>query len=104
MSTVDTPAGEQAVRPDYLGDTKIDDLARMLLELTSEVWALRDRNVILERLLSDHGVLSAGEVDAYQPDEQLASDLLAQRRSLVRRVLGAVLPSDERTAAALRDH
>jgi hypothetical protein len=90
-------------RPDYLDATRIDDLARMLLELTSEVWALRDRNVVLERLLSEHGVLTAGEVDAYQPDEQLASELLTQRRSLIRRVLGAALPSDERTAAALRD-
>jgi hypothetical protein len=94
------PAGG---RPDYLGSARTDDLARMLLELTSEVWALRDRTMILERLLVEHGVLATGEAEAYQPDDRLAAELLAQRRSLVRRVLGAALPSDERTAAALRD-
>lgn len=91
-----------AERPNYLDANRIDDLARMLMELTSEVWALRDRNMVLERVMRDRGLLDADEIDAHQPDDELSSQLLAQRSSLVRRVMGSVLPSDERTAAALR--
>lgn len=94
-------AAVAAERPQYLESARMDDLARMVTELTSELWILKDRNMILEKILEESGVLTGGAVDSYQPDATLATTLLDERRALAERIFGAILPSDERTARAL---
>lgn len=96
MSSGDTP-----VRPDYLGDARLDDVARMVFELTSELWVLKDRNLILENLLTEHGILTEGAVDRAQPDAELSQRLLEERNALASRIYGSVLDSDTRVSAAL---
>ncbi|GLY29643.1 hypothetical protein [Kineosporia sp. NBRC 101731] len=96
-------APEVPSRPTYLtGEARIDDLARMVLELTSEVWILKDRNLVLENLLATKGVLAEGEIDDVRPAAELAAVLRREREALVARVMGALLPSDDRVAAALQ--
>ncbi|MFZ2176894.1 MAG: hypothetical protein WAW17_23230 [Rhodococcus sp. (in: high G+C Gram-positive bacteria)] len=94
-------AGVATERPQYLESARLDDLARMVTELTSELWILKDRNMILEKLLEESGVLTGGAVDEYQPDATLSATLLGERRALTQRVFGAILPSDDRVARAL---
>ncbi|MCE4265439.1 hypothetical protein [Rhodococcus globerulus] len=96
MSAVATPE-----RPQYLESARLDDLARMVTELTSELWILKDRNMILEKILEDNGVLTGSAVDEYQPDVALSATLLDERRALAERIFGAISPSDERVARAL---
>ncbi|MEB7447677.1 hypothetical protein [Arthrobacter koreensis] len=93
--------GDVPNRPTYLGDSRLDDVARMVFELTSELWILKDRVLVLEDQLQRSGALAAGAVDAAVPDEELAERLGAERRRLAARVYGAVLGSDERVSAAL---
>lgn len=76
-------------QPSYLGDRTTDDLARMVTELTSEVWILRDRMIVLEHLLADLGHIESGLPDRYQPDAELSARLTTEREELVERVLGA---------------
>jgi hypothetical protein len=95
-------APQNPERATYLsGDARLDDLARMVLELTSEVWVLKDRALVLEHLLAAKGTLAEDEIDAFQPAAELAAALRREREALVARVLGAPLPSDDRVAAAL---
>lgn len=93
--------GDVPVRPNYLGDARLDDVARMVFELTSELWVLKDRTIMLEALLVENGVVAPGAVDTLQPTPELSQTLLAERKALVARVYGAVLDSDTRSAAAL---
>ncbi|GAB3273726.1 hypothetical protein [Kineosporia babensis] len=89
-------------RPTYLsGDERLDDLARMVLELTSEVWVLKDRTMVLEHLLAAKGTLAEAEIDQFQPAAELAAVLRREREALLARVLGALLPSDDRVKSAL---
>ncbi|MDI9915320.1 hypothetical protein [Rhodococcus sp. IEGM 1379] len=88
-------------RPQYLESARLDDLARMVTELTSELWILKDRNMILEKILENSGVLTSSAVDEYQPDATLSASLLDERRALAERIFGAILPSDDRVARAL---
>ncbi|CAM3224913.1 hypothetical protein NODU109028_04825 [Nocardioides dubius] len=83
-------------RPSYLGSDRLDDLARMLTELASEVWILKDRNLVLETLLTDAGVVSSASIDAYDPDPETATRIAAERSAFTARILGAVLPNDQR--------
>jgi hypothetical protein len=76
-------------RPTYLGSERADDLARMITELASEVWVLRDRVTIMEHVLEKNGVLTRHTLDTYVPDADLAEELAAARKELIERVLGA---------------
>ncbi|GAB3273756.1 hypothetical protein [Kineosporia babensis] len=67
----------------------IDGMMRMMLELASEVWVLRDRFSVLEALLAERGTLSAADLDAYQPGADLAQHLDGERAAFVRRLLDA---------------
>jgi hypothetical protein len=87
--------------PQYLSAERVDDLARMVLALTAELWQLKDRTLVLEQLLSDSGVLDAAAIDQYQPTAAFGQLLLDERRALTRRVMGALQPSPERLAAEL---
>jgi hypothetical protein len=87
--------------PRYLNGERSDDLARMILALTAELWQLKDRTLVLEQLLHDSGVLPATAIDQFQPSGEFAHRLLEQRRALTRRVMGAIATSPERLAAEL---
>jgi hypothetical protein len=87
--------------PHYLSGERTDELARMILTLTSELWQLKDRTLVLEQLLLDSGVLSADAIDQFQPGGEFSQHLLEERRALTRRVMGAIAPSPERLAAEM---
>jgi hypothetical protein len=73
----------------YLDGKINEDLARMVTELTSEVWVLRDRLMVLEHLLASQGVVAQGQLDEFVPDDELTANLQAEREALVARVIGA---------------
>ncbi|MFT4591162.1 MAG: hypothetical protein ACI80M_000476 [Gammaproteobacteria bacterium] len=68
----------------------IDKLGDALIALTHEVWVLRDRQKVLERLLADAGVLAPDAVQGFQPDDSLNAELSAEREALINNVLGAL--------------
>ncbi|QFG26205.1 hypothetical protein [Actinomadura sp. WMMB 499] len=84
----------------YLGSERLDEITRMLTELASEVWILRDRTLVLEHLLRERGQLDDGAVDALRPSGELLERLGRERGDFVGRVFGAVLDPDTRVAAA----
>lgn len=94
-------AADNSPLPQYLSSARSDDLARMILALTAELWQLKDRTLVLEHLLQERGVLSADAIDRFQPSDEFAQCLLDGRRALTRRVMGAIAPSPQRLAAEL---
>ncbi len=85
----------------YLGSARLDDLARMVAELTSELWILKDRTLVLEHLLAERGCLDPAAVDELRPSEELLARLRREREALVGRVFGAVFDADTRVKAAV---
>lgn len=85
----------------YLGSDRLDDLARMIAELTSELWVLKDRTLVLEHLLAERGCLDPAAVDELRPSEELVAKLRKEREALVGRVFGAVFDPDTRVKAAV---
>ena len=96
-------------RKPYLADEHTDQLARMMFQLLSEVWVMRDRMAVMEELLRRKGVASSEELDALVPDAGLEQRLEALRNQMVEAVLGAPLRSQETVetlvgrARAMRD-
>ena len=73
----------------YLADERFDQLARMLFQLLSEVWVMRDRMVLTEELLRRKGVMQPEEIDALVLDVALDARIEALRTEMVEAVLGA---------------
>jgi hypothetical protein len=59
-------------RPFFFADPASDKILNMVVTLSSEVWALRERLAALEAVQIRQGSLSNGEVDQYEftPDQE----------------------------------
>jgi hypothetical protein len=73
-----------------LHSTDIDHLGHALIELTKELWIVKDRQRVLEAALVDAGLLGNDAVDAYQPDAKLETKLKAERQKLVDGVINSL--------------
>ena len=80
-----TPAPE----PAFFDNPAIDNLIAVTLELGAELWVLRERNRVLERLLCEQGVVSEKLIEAYEPGVEEAARLRAERDAFVNRIFGA---------------
>ena len=65
-----------------------------LLALARELWVVRDRQLALEALLAEKGVVLGDEVDRWQPDEARQAALDAECRALVQKLASECLPSE----------
>jgi predicted nucleic acid-binding Zn-ribbon protein len=73
-----------------LDDAHSDKLLAMVMALVGEVSVLHERLDTLERLTQAKGILSIEEIEAYQPDEQVAQEREQWRREYIARVLRVV--------------
>lgn len=77
-------------KPQYFADPAVDKLLSIVMTLAGELSVTRDRLDTVERLLSKKRVLSAADVDAYQPDEAATRARDARRSAYLDRLLRAV--------------
>jgi len=77
----------------------LDRLGQALLELTKEVWVLRDRQRILEAALEQAGILDTVTIDTFEPESALAESLATERREMIQRILTAMGSSSKDNAS-----
>jgi len=75
----------------YLNERNIDDVGRMLYALLTELWIMRDRVAIMEKLLVDRGAIHPSEIDDYEPSGEFKEALEQLRDRMVTTVIGAPL-------------
>lgn len=68
----------------------IDRVADALLALTREVWVLRDRQMLLEEVLSRQGSDITAQIDQLQPSPDLQARLDKERDRLIARIAEAL--------------
>ena len=73
-------------------EARIDKLTQALLHMASELWAARDRQAVLERLLCDAGLTAPGLIDGFRPDAAMAEKLATQREAFIASVLAYLAP------------
>lgn len=69
-------------------------LLQMVLNLTRELWVVKDRQLVTEQLLAERGIDLSAEIDRYRPEGEFAQALDVQRRQLLERLLEPALPAD----------
>ncbi|MEH2238638.1 hypothetical protein [Nostoc sp.] len=77
-------------RPVYLDNPQIDNLLAIVMALTGEVSVLRERLDTIEQLLEIKGILSASEIEAYEPDAKVIKEREQWRAEYIARVLRVV--------------
>lgn len=75
--------------PVYFDNVVFDNLLDALTELAAEVWTLRDRQYVLERVLTARGEDVGAAIEAYRFSEGEA----AERKALRDRFVGQVFAS-----------
>lgn len=78
----------------YLESESLDYLARMNVELLSELWVVVDRLAVLEQVLVDNGLIGTGAVDNLKPTKSFQNRLEKLRHIVVGNVLGAPFKND----------
>ena len=68
-----------------------DLLLQVLLNLSHELWVLKDRQMVLEKLLAESGIDAAEALDGWQPDQATKDALDAQRKEFIERILAPAL-------------
>jgi len=67
-----------AKRPNQFDDPAIDTLLSIVISLGNEVYALRDRMRIIEKMLETKGTISRADIEAYKPtpeeEEEIRKD------------------------------
>lgn len=61
----------------------VDQLVAMVLELATQLWVVRERQYVLERIVERQGIDVRGAIDAWQPSEAESAELGALRQQLV---------------------
>jgi hypothetical protein len=81
-------------RPHQFDDPAIDALLSIVLSLGNEVYALRDRMRIIEKILESEGAISRADIEAYRPapeeEEEIRIDNDAFMARLFRVFEGAI--------------
>lgn len=86
---------------DYLGPESVTDVARMVMALMSEVWIMRDRQMITEHLLAVQGSVTAQQIDDFVPAGELAAKIAAERDRFARLIAGAPIAGTHRSVAQI---
>ncbi|MCC5597922.1 hypothetical protein [Nostoc favosum] len=77
-------------RPVYLDNPQIDKLLAIVMALTGEVSVLHERLDTIERLLEVKSILSATEIEAYEPHGKVINEREQWRAEYIARVLRVV--------------
>jgi hypothetical protein len=81
--TVDTPPSV------HLGNADIDALGKMVYTLLGELWIVRDRLAIVEKLLEERGGPTTGQISDFIPDPAFSAELETLRETMINAVLGS---------------
>lgn len=76
-------------RKAFYADPELDRLLARMARLMAEHWAVKERLLTIEALLTERDILSSEDIDSFKPSPELEADWNAQRDKLIRRVLEA---------------
>jgi hypothetical protein len=77
--------------PVYFDSVVIDNLLEAFMELSAEVWTIRDRQQVLETVLAAQGIDAAALIEAHRPDAAEIAARKAMREAYVARLLAGFL-------------
>lgn len=87
----------------YFDDVVIDNLFDAMLELSAALWTVRDRQIILEKVLAQNGMSVSDAIEAYVPTDDDLAERIAERDEIATRIFGSFLRRPDRNVAKSPD-
>lgn len=85
-----SPPSTPGVRTVFFDAPSVDQLLAMLLTLSGEVWALRERLMALEAIASRQGVALPAEIEKYEFTEEEEARVAGFRREFLASLFGTL--------------
>jgi hypothetical protein len=79
----------------------IDEILRMNTELLAELWIVKDRLLVLEKVLCEKLGVDREEIDRFVPTGEFVAELDREREIMMRKVMQAPFAEDTRTVDAI---
>ena len=90
MSLPEDPRHFNTPDRETLSDLDVGSLGLAVLTLTRELWVLTDRMHVMEAVLAENNLDIREDIQRYQPDEKMTSELRQQSAALTERILSAL--------------
>lgn len=84
------PRTAKGKRPQFFADPAMDHMLAMILELSAELSATRERLASLESLMATKGVMADGELEGYQVPDETAGQMAQRRQEFVQRLFRTI--------------
>lgn len=81
----------------YLDDPQVDNLQGALIRLGTELWAVRRRQMVVEALLEQKGLITSAAIEGYRPTAKQAAAWNEERDDLIDRVFAILYRVPEHT-------
>jgi hypothetical protein len=75
----------------YFDNVVTDNMLDALLELSAAVWSVRDRQIVLEKVLAEQGIQVSELIEQHMPDEAELEMRRAERDALAQSLLRSFL-------------
>ncbi len=96
------PLAHRGKRPRFFPTTGTDELVSMVLELTAELWVIKKRLYLLERVAGQAGVPLTPQIEGYDLSPEEVTDLDERRQLLIATVLRS-LEGDQTERQQMRE-
>lgn len=81
------PMHVRGTKPRFFPAEGADELVSMMLEMATELWAVKERMYALERVVSGAGLDVPQAIEAWQPGAAEQAELAAERERMVQTIL-----------------
>ena len=82
--------GFKRSNPHYFSDPMIDRLLEIVLLMGAEIWTLRHRQAVTERLLASGKTVTPDLIETFQPDEEMKEAIEQERQDLIKRMFASL--------------
>ena len=80
----------------YYDNVVLDNVVESLMEMSALLWTVRDRQIVLERVLAEKGIDVSAAIEAHEPDAVETEARRQEREVMVKQLFRSFLrrPSD----------
>lgn len=83
----------------YFENVVTDNMMDALVELSAALWTVRDRQIVLEKILKDKGIDADVLIEAHLPDGAEKAARAAEREEMVHRIFRSFIRRPNNDAA-----
>ncbi len=81
------PMTSKGKRPSFFGDSAVDQIVTMMLEMMAELWVVKERVYTLEKVLGEAGIAAKEKIEACKLSEDDVAELEVARRKYVETIM-----------------